>query len=341
MSFKIILIVLTFTALPANYFSQTCDKRNKDDVCMNKDMNSLVDVNSQNHSGITVPETLLNIFGNWIRNETTLKSIRQSIMSSQLVIINNAFADDLAIRMRNEISSIEYTREPTSNPIKHKYYKTLPHVLRTSSKLDVCENLLHDTNGEFFFYHEKPKNREDLKYIKSIGNILNSNEANRFIDYLLGYEQPTILGATMGVRSFPPGAMYGLHNDDVNSRKSGLSMTSYFTNPKKKWKKRYGGNFVWCANSFSIQNNQGTKIKTKTEATYIPPSYNSMILFRVDDYTEHFVEPLEKGAPTRYVFQGWWIPSRVIDTAELPTIPGGEQRQKIPESLNRSVSIFS
>lgn len=79
------------------------------------------------------------------------------------------------------------------------------------------------------------------------------------------------------------------HSDDTDGRRGGLSLTSYFVDPRQPWDVSKGGQFVWCADP--------------TAPVTIPPRYNTMVLFRVDDVTDHFIEPMLAGAAARLVYQ--------------------------------------
>lgn len=279
-------------------------------------------------------DEVFNILGNWVKNESTLNVIRNGIVSSQLVVIHNAFADNVARKLRAElITALPQFENPDPTNSIGDYYKNS--IFTDSSKQDICEEVNNLNNGNFFFYHMKPKSyKEVTPYSQHLFDILGSKEAFGIIDYLLGNNVSTIHNGLFGVRSLPEGAMYGMHDDNIFFKTNGLSMTSYFTDPSIRWKSEYGGHFVWCADSMTALTKKKVKtqkLSKKPSADYIPPDYNSMILFRVNDYSEHFVEPLRQGAPDRLVFQGWWY--RAVDPNYLTVPPRAVSRKQRRKDL--------
>ena len=96
---------------------------------------------------------------------------------------------------------------------------------------------------------------------------------------------------SMSVRRLNVGDVYGSHNDNLEGRFGGISLTAYFTE-YQHWKSEWGGQFVWCADP--------------TAPIAIPPISNTVVMFRVSETTWHHVQPLLEGSPPRYVLQVWW-----------------------------------
>ena len=54
--------------------------------------------------------------------------------------------------------------------------------------------------------------------------------------YPLLHEEVGFIGRVkVGVRNFKPGDLSGMHSDNVEGRKGGLSLTAYFNDPESGW----------------------------------------------------------------------------------------------------------
>lgn len=92
---------------------------------------------------------------------------------------------------------------------------------------------------------------------------------------------PTILSASY----YMPGD-YSLPHDDTRLGRA-VAFVWYVT---KAWQRSWGGQFFWCRT-----------------ATYLQPTFNTLLLFVVNDRSSHFVCPVAPHATgQRLAVNGWW-----------------------------------
>jgi hypothetical protein len=244
---------------------------------------------------VAAPKELMDVFGSWIENPATIKEIRTALQSGKIVVVHNAFKPEMYAKLRAEITSVQYFREPRSTPISD-IKKIGSSTFFDVPRDQVCgavdrlygSDPIND-NRTFFFSHNNPSSSENFRIARNLKGRFHSPPVRRWVADLLGEDNESVESLHLSARCLNEGDVYGSHNDDMEGRFGGLSFTSYFTT--QKWKPEWGGNFVWCADP--------------REPFTIPPLSNTVVLFRVSDTTWHHVQPLLKGSPSRYVLQVW------------------------------------
>lgn len=247
------------------------------------------------------PNKMAHMFGAWIQDSESLRLIREALQEGKPVVINDAYDSKVFNAIRSEFMSGQYVRsEHATSKQALRKFGTEP-FFNFSKPCQAVDALNGGKLKEghyresFFFAHQRPISYDKFTTTTQLHSVLNSEEAFGWISWLLGYDATpsVVVSASFGVRRFDPGDAYGSHNDDTDGRYGGLSFTSYLTDEMVDWEALdLGGNFVWCADP-------------DTPAA-IPPTANSLLLFRVQESSWHHVQPLKPGAPPRYVFQGWW-----------------------------------
>lgn len=244
-----------------------------------------------------VPERVQAIFGDWVSDPATTAMVSQAITAGQIVVIRDAFNAGLAKELRAEMKAVKWIRSD-GGLTKKQLQRIGAEALFADTSIpedQICTRFQSLNDREFFFSHQRPADYGALPLAADISSQLNEPEVRDWVDRLLQAPPGTIGDVTFGVRKFKPGDVYGVHSDDTDGRRGGLSLTSYFVDPRQPWDVSKGGQFVWCADP--------------TAPVTIPPRYNTMVLFRVDDVTDHFIEPMLAGAAARLVYQGWWRPN--------------------------------
>jgi hypothetical protein len=244
---------------------------------------------------------LSEVFGPWIDDAETVANVSLALTGGSIVIIEGGLNVKLAQGLRDELTRAEFVRSDGAHAGEElaRISATFQDTFFAMPESERCDAVKASNGGEFFFSHQRPADYNSVPLSRDTSNSLDAPAVRGWIDKILDHPKGTIGSSEWGVRRFDMGDVYSLHNDDTNGRFGGLSLTAYFTNPDQPWDvNESGGQFVWCADAQSAP-------------VAIAPSFNTLVLFRVDRNTNHYVEPLLKGSKDnpRYVFQGWWRPS--------------------------------
>jgi Rps23 Pro-64 3,4-dihydroxylase Tpa1-like proline 4-hydroxylase len=117
---------------------------------------------------------------------------------------------------------------------------------------------------------------------------------------------PTVLSASW----YLPGDHSLPHTDAVASGAEANRQVAFAWHLTKHWRSEWGGAFFWCPKSI-----------------YLPPVFNTLVLFNVGPDTHHFVTEVSPYAQSkRLAVNGWW-------TGPAPT---GAHVQAQPERLRGS-----
>lgn len=249
------------------------------------------------------PSELKTVFGPWIEDIETVVNVSTALADGGIVIIENGMDARLAEGLRAELAQARFVRSDGATATGSAEEQRVSSAFNTAffevPAAARCAAVDALNGGEFFFSHQRPADYNSVPLSKATSTTLDTAVVRSWVEKLLDSKRGTIGSSEWGVRKFDVGDVYGLHSDDVNGRFGGLSLTAYFTDPEQQWDaKQSGGQFVWCAD-------------TNSAPVAIAPTFNTIVLFRVDRNTNHYVEPLLAGSTgnPRYVFQGWWRPS--------------------------------
>ena len=80
------------------------------------------------------------------------------------------------------------------------------------------------------------------------------------------------------------------HNDIAESGKDSNRQLAYVWHLAKDWRSEWGGALYWCARAF-----------------YLPPVFNTLLIFNVGTESNHFVTQVSPYAlGKRLAINGWW-----------------------------------
>ena len=92
------------------------------------------------------------------------------------------------------------------------------------------------------------------------------------------------------------------HNDAVPSGADGTRQVAFVWHLAKEWRSEWGGALYWCP-----------------RGVYLPPVFNTLVLFNVGPDTEHFVTQVSPYAQgKRLAINGWWTGPASTGESTLP-----------------------
>jgi hypothetical protein len=176
---------------------------------------------------------------------------------------------------------------------------------RMHRSLDACTTwLLYEKHEEHFHYHHHDLYRErntrslsssrslpreayppDLAWCdKVFGSAMTRAWATRLSGRLC--EGPTVFTASW----YLPGDHSLPHTDAIRSGSDGRRQVAFVWHLAKDWQPEWGGALFWCP-----------------KALYLPPVFNTLVLFNVGPATSHFVTQVSPSAQgKRLAINGWW-----------------------------------
>ena len=99
-------------------------------------------------------------------------------------------------------------------------------------------------------------------------------------------EGPTVFTASW----YLPGDHSLPHTDAIRSGSDGRRQVAFVWHLAKDWQPEWGGALFWCP-----------------KALYLPPVFNTLVLFNVGPATSHFVTQVSPSAQgKRLAINGWW-----------------------------------
>lgn len=270
-------------------------------------------------------------FGAWSRDADVLRRVRDALEHGRPVAIRGAFKDAVAQAMHRELraavaasaqDSTLFVESPPSQlkPIPDESFRRTP-------RKRLCKEMRRWGRQGFQFrgHGLGPKLRQDASAIpKSIEVLrgITSPSLLRWVGELIGYpidmaEEFRVADFHANLFWFQPGDFYGMHNDDTHEdgRLKRMLAFSYYLGPPESeggWNDAWGGHLVWCRKA---TNSSPAKL---APPAFVAPDFNTMVIFRVDSGTEHFVERVfqtraESLRAPRLSMVGWWMmqtPSR-------------------------------
>lgn len=93
---------------------------------------------------------------------------------------------------------------------------------------------------------------------------------------------------------------HSLPHDDFLGRKDDHRQVAFVWHLTKDWQSEWGGEFFWCRKN-----------------RYVSPSFNSLVLFRVQPANMHFVTTVSRHARgKRLAISGWWTGKMEAESTE-------------------------
>jgi len=157
--------------------------------------------------------------------------------------------------------------------------------------LDECTAWkVHEGRQADFYYHhhnlyDKRDYPDDLVWC---GGVFDSPASRAFASRASGRR---CTGSTSFSASWYQSGDHSLpHTDAVSSAAGENRQVAYVWHLAKEWQPEWGGALFWCPRS-----------------AYVPPQFNSLILFNVGDDSAHFVTTVSPDAQgKRLAINGWW-----------------------------------
>ena len=179
---------------------------------------------------------------------------------------------------------------------------------RVHSSLDTCTTWeLHADYSQPFFHYRHHNLYDERRFpadLEWCDGILQSPETKKFVEFLSGRDcsgrgQFSASWYRPGDYSLPHTDLVGTGTDECRQ----VAMVWHLT---KTWQADWGGHFYWCPT-----------------LRYVPPSFNTVLLFTVSRHSAHFVTTVSPHAEgKRLAVSGWWTgsgePSRQPEAA--PTL---------------------
>jgi hypothetical protein len=181
--------------------------------------------------------------------------------------------------------------------------------------LDACTAWqLHEKYEEHFHYHHHNLYREseyppDLAWCDK---VFSSAMTKAWATRLSGRpcEGPTAFSASW----YLPGDHSLPHTDAIGSSSDARRQVAFVWHLAKDWQPEWGGALFWCP-----------------KALYLPPVFNTLVLFNVGPATSHFVTQVSPYAQgKRLAINGWW-------TGPAAT---GEQVEPTPDRICASGALI-
>ena len=276
---------------------------------------------------IITPPPPSGTFGPWASDPETLVGIQQALKHGRAVVISNALKPTLARGIAAELKAAVRRRKVWEVGGTEQEDEHIPAETFDAAPNKQCASVhAFSKTGFKFRTHrwriEEPRNRAKAPSLMETIDNLQSSVMRSWIREFLG----RVL-VPLPVPSFLPNVFwfrgddyFGMHNDDVGSQQHGVQRILSFTfypgpggqdgNPAS-WDAKWGGNLVWCRTACNQTSKASKAPSTVTEPAAFAPEANTLVLFRVDDCTHHFVSRVNqtkimaKRAP-RLSVQGWW-----------------------------------
>lgn len=205
----------------------------------------------------------------------------------------SAAMDEQVSRMWN---SAVFDHEPTMKALADCVQEGVPVVIRSPFARDFADQVhaelaerAHWTPYEratgFFHYrhHNIYQNDDNPPALVRCRELFNAPRFRALAGRLAGCE--TDGTARVAASYYQPGDYSLPHEDHVGQR--AIAFIWYLT---RDWRPEWGGHFYWCRTG-----------------TYIRPSFNTMVAFRVTRTSSHFVCPVSAQARgKRLAVSGWW-----------------------------------
>ena len=118
-------------------------------------------------------------------------------------------------------------------------------------------------------------------------DVFASNATKKFIEHLSQRDcsGPTTFSASL----YLPGD-HSLPHNDFTTRDGWQRQVAFVWNLTKNWQSDWGGDFFWCK-----------------KGRWIPPTFNTLLLFHVDRSSKHLVTMVSPHAKSkRLAISGWW-----------------------------------
>jgi len=224
---------------------------------------------------------------------------------------------DAKAQLRSTLSSLEFFLNPKvfeDAKTKHQISDHLKNnnlvVIRDALQAPVAERMFEcldqfsnwqpyeDYSYEFHYHHHNiyPDNKlypHDLLWCRE---IFASEATKALIQELSGRDcsGPGLLSASL----YLPGD-HSLPHDDFSDEGGTNRQVAFVWHLTKDWQRNWGGALYWC----------------KTNR-YIPPSFNSLILFNVGKDSFHHVTTVSPYAQSkRLAISGWWTGAKPVERA--------------------------
>ncbi len=212
------------------------------------------------------------------------------LKAGRLVIIPNAFREDFAGAVYQSLESCT----------RWDAYEGFPVPSSTATPRGTPARFFHFKHHNLYdFGAYPPALRECLR-------VFSTASTREFIGELSGRDCKGRIQFSASL--YLPGDYSLPHSDAAAPRE-----VAFIWHLTKSWHPEWGGALFWCPT-----------------ATYVSPSYNSLILFNVvEQHSYHFVTPVSPYAQgKRLTVNGWWTsdgsapPERPRDTAEMSAAGG-------------------
>jgi hypothetical protein len=185
---------------------------------------------------------------------------------------------------------------------------------RMHRSLDACTSWrVYEKYDEHFHYHHhnlylKSEYPQDLAWCDK---IFDSTATKGWAARLSGRScvGPTAFSASW----YLPGDHSLPHNDAIASSGDAHRQVAFVWHLAKNWRSEWGGALFWCP-----------------KALYLPPVFNTLVLFNIGPDTSHFVtqvSPYARGK--RLAINGWW-------TGSVAT----EKLRPTPEKIGAAIEIY-
>jgi 2OG-Fe(II) oxygenase superfamily len=162
---------------------------------------------------------------------------------------------------------------------------------RMHRSLDTCTSWrVYEDYQEHFHYHHHNLYKEN-EYPPDLAwcdKVFSSAATKAWVTQLSGRScmGPTEFSASW----YLPGDHSLPHNDAMASRDDARRQVAFIWHLAKNWQSEWGGALFWCP-----------------KALYLPPVFNSLLLFNVGPGTRHFVTQVSPYAQgKRLAINGWW-----------------------------------
>ena len=146
--------------------------------------------------------------------------------------------------------------------------------------LDECSawKVHEGRQADFYYHHHNPYDRrdypDDLVWCE---RVFDSPASRAFASRASGRR---CMGSTVFSASwYQPGDHSLPHTDDVSNAAGENRQVAFVWHLAKEWRPEWGGALFWCPRS-----------------AYVPPQFNSLILFNVGDDSAHFVTTVSPDA---------------------------------------------
>eukprot|EP00929_Paragymnodinium_shiwhaense_P108367 TRINITY_DN74688_c0_g1_i1.p1 TRINITY_DN74688_c0_g1~~TRINITY_DN74688_c0_g1_i1.p1 ORF type:complete len:362 (-),score=26.31 TRINITY_DN74688_c0_g1_i1:840-1787(-) len=298
----------------------------------------------------TVPHAPRGPFGAWASDSDTLSAIQEALAHGRPVVIENAFEDAKANHMRNEL--VKVVQASAGDPDLFvrggtpatKAADIQDDVFRNTSLEKLCSTMesFNEDGFQFRGHGLGARVRDDVTKIPKLIELVRYMGSGRVRGWITELLQLTALASPSSqivdfgsnLYWFQPGDFFGMHNDMADTRQvvRTLSFTYYLGPPANDggWQESWGGRFVWCREATNSTERQ------MAPPVHVSPGFNTLVLFRVDMGTKHFVERVFQTASEALQFprlsmQGWW--------SSKP--PRGAQEQRAWKAFQEPSSVMA